>query len=191
MTRMRVLRVIVAAAVLTCSARGASAWDCVPAAGEVPRRVAIERVTPTLLFGWTFDRSPSGFVGAELAYSHQDRATFGGYAQALLLSDPDADGRRGQVGGGAIAAPWPAPTLGSCETAPFVDLRPLARLGYAWRAANLEADATSFVQAGVSASAVLGVVFAFALPLTGGRSHGMQPSLALTLSLPLVVAGPR
>ncbi|MBI2394328.1 MAG: hypothetical protein HYV09_32455 [Deltaproteobacteria bacterium] len=188
---MRSTLVILATLAAASFAHRASAWDCVPVAGEVPRRVVVERITPTLLLGWTFDRSPSGFIGAELAYSHQDRATLGGYAQALILSDPDAGGRRGQLGVGALAAPWKAPSLGSCETVPFVDLRPLARLGYAWRAANLEADATSFVQAGFSASAVLGVVFAFALPLTGGRSHGMQPSFALTLSLPLVVGGAR
>ena len=77
--------------------------------------------------------------------------------------------------------------LGSCSAPSFLDPKPLARLGYLWRASNMESDATSFVQAGVSASAILGVILSFALPVQGGRSHGMQPSLTFSLSLPIVV----
>jgi hypothetical protein len=144
-------------------------------------------MAPTLLVGWTFDRSPSGYVGFEVSYTYQYRGTFGGYVHALLLSDPDAPRRKLQAGIGGIAAPWSSPALGACSSPPFVDPRPLARLGYAWRASNMEADATSFAQASVSASAILGVIVSFALPLQGGRSHGMQPGLAFSLSLPVVV----
>lgn len=165
----------------------ASAEDCVTGPDEPLLRPPVERIAPTLLVGWTFDRSASSFIGLEVSYTHQHRATFGGYASAWLLSDPDAAGRRAQVAIGGIAAPWSAPALDGCAETPWVDPRPLARLGWAWRASNLEADATSFAQAGLSASAVLGVVLAWALPLSGGRSHGSQPSVAFTLSVPWVV----
>ncbi len=177
---------LVALAVLL-AAPSAAASDCLPDAGYVPHREPIERLSPTLLVGWTFDRSPAGYIGFEVSYSYQYRGTFGGYAHALLLSDPDAATRKAQLGIGGLAGPWSSPTLGACSEAPFVDPRPLARFGYAWRAANMEADATSFAQLGVSASAILGVIASFALPLQGGRSHGMQPGVAISLSLPIAV----
>jgi hypothetical protein len=174
---------------LLCLAAPSSAWatDCSPSPDFVPERRAIERLTPSLLVGWTFDRSPSSYVGFELAYSHQYQGTFGGYAHALLLSDPDAASRRGQLGIGGIGGPWYAPVPDQCSDSFFVDPRPLARLGYAWRAGNLEANDTSFVQAGVSASAILGLMFSLAIPVTGGRSHSLQPNLAITLSAPVII----
>ncbi len=166
----------------------AAAYECVPDPEYVPRHEPLEVIAPTLLLGWTFDRSPSSFIGVELSYVHRYHATFGGYAQALLLSDPDASGGRGQLALGALAGPWRSPTHGSCSEPPlFAVIPPVARLGYAWRAGNLEVDATSFAQVGISANAILGAIFSFALPLQGGRSHSMQPALAISLSLPIVV----
>lgn len=182
---MRTLPLAVAALLV---ARSAAATDCVPEPGYVPRREPLEVIAPTLLFGWTFDRSAASFIGFELSYVRRYHLTYGGYAHALLLSDPDAGGRRGQVGLGVLGGPWKSPLEDACGGIPIIaEIPPVARLGYAWRAGNLEADATSFAQLGVSANAVLGAIVSFALPLQGGRSHGTQPSLALSLSLPLVV----
>lgn len=182
---MRALPLAVATLLVAPSA---AATDCLPDPGYVPRREPLEVIAPALLFGWTFDRSAASFIGFELSYAHRYHATFGGYAQALLLSDPDAGGRRGQLGLGVLGGPWKSPLEDACGGSPvFAAIPPVARLGYAWRAGNLEADATSFAQLGVSANAILGAIFSFALPLQGGRSHGMQPSLALSLSLPVVV----
>lgn len=176
-------------ALLCCILVGAraGATECVDDPTWQPERHPIERFTPSLLVGWTFDRSPSGYVGFEVAYSYQYNGTFGGYAHALLLSDPDAPSRRGQLALGGMAAPWSAPVPEACPSGIGLDARPLGRLGYAWRAGNLEANDTSFAQVGISANAILGLIFSFAIPVGGNRSHGMQPNLAITLSAPLIV----
>jgi hypothetical protein len=179
---MRFRSVFLASALWASSAR---AYDCLPDPSYVPRREVVERFHPTLLVGWTFDRSPSGYVGFEASYTYQYRGTFGGYAQVLFLSDPDAPARRVQAAFGGIAAPWSSPVRGSCFQASIVDPRPLGRLGYAWRMGNPVADASSFVQASVSASAIIGVILSFALPVSGG--HSMQPGLAFSLSYPIPI----
>jgi len=166
------------------------ATDCELPAGVAwnPERRAIERLTPALLFGWTFDRSASGYIGFEVSYTHQYRGTFGGYAQALLLSDPDAPSRRGQLAVGAMGGPWWAPLPEACPDELLLDARPLGRLGYAWRAGNSEVTDTSFLQAGVSANAIVGLIFTLGMPLPGGdRFHGWQPNLAIMLGAPLIV----
>jgi hypothetical protein len=181
------VRSALAIAAITLIPAPAQAYDCFPDPNAQPRRVNVERFAPALFIGWIFGRNRANYIGLDASFTHQSRGTFGGYVQAFVLHDPDAPRRTFQLGAGGIAAPWSGPLLGPCDEVAFVDPRPLGRIGYAWREASVDTNATSYAQLGVSVSAILGVVLSIGLPLQGGNSHGVQPNLAISLTAPLTV----
>lgn len=155
-----------------------------------PERRAVSVVTPTLFIAWMFDRSSSGYVGVEAGYLNANRFTVGGYLQALWRYDRSASGTGTQLGLGATGGPWPSHVTNPCNAAAtYIDARPLARLGLAYRARDEVLDGTLYAQMGASVSAVVGVVLSVGLPLSGARSRGLQATIAFTLSAPIVIAG--